>query len=255
MSVRFVLSALCLGTTIMTIAATTLASDRLPVVAELFTSEGCSSCPPADIDLARLASKQPVDGVEIIPLAWHIDYWDRLGWKDPFSSQLATGRQNQYGQSLGLASVYTPQLIIDGKSELIGGDPKSADDAIKDAKENPKTPLAVSLDFTTDPTNGKVQITVANLPKIPANESFELLIAVTEDGLTSKPTRGENAHRNLAHSAVVRSAQFIPVSAAGVVNAPLALSANWKRENLHLVAVLQGKSSRRIFGAASIPIP
>ena len=174
--------------------------------------------------------------------------------KDPFASQLATGRQNQYGLALGLTSVYTPQLIIDGKSELIGGDPKSADDAIKDAKANPKTPLAVSPDFGNDPINGKVQITVGNLPKISSTESFELLIAITEDGLSSKPTRGENARRNLAHSAVVRSAQFIPVTAAGVVNAPLALSASWKRENLHLVTVLQTKNSRHVVGAASIPI-
>src|SRR5258706_8432730 len=94
----------------------------VPVVVELFTSEGCSSCPPADKLLTRLLTDQPVPGVQVIPLGMHVTYWDQLGWKDPLSLQLATERQQGYGRIFGGDRVYTPQALIDGRDELVGRD-------------------------------------------------------------------------------------------------------------------------------------
>src|SRR3954465_9521266 len=97
-------------------------SARVPVVVELFTSEGCSSCPPADALLSRLAKEQPVAGAQIIPLGMHVTYWDQLGWKDPASLPDATTRQQDYGRVFGEDRVYTPQAVVDGHDELVGSD-------------------------------------------------------------------------------------------------------------------------------------
>ena len=248
MFIRLFLSALCVT------CATTLAADRKPVVVELFTSEGCSSCPPADADFARQIANPP-DGVEIIPLAWHIDYWDNLGWRDPFDSQIATGRQYQYVQSLGLSSAYTPQLVIDGRAELVGGDNKATIVAINDAKSNSKQDLSLRLSHADDPNAMKLELTVPQVAGLAADDSAELLIAVTEDDLKSQPNHGENAHRKLQHTAVVRSSQFIQDVKPGTTTATLALATTWNCDNLHIIAILQSKKTRKILAATMITIP
>src|SRR6476660_283176 len=107
------------------------AKAAVPVVIELFTSEGCSSCPPADEVLAMLVREQPLRGVQIIGLGEHVDYWDRLGWRDQFSSALFTARQNEYAQRAFHAdSIYTPQLIVNGETQVVGSDAKKVKQAI-----------------------------------------------------------------------------------------------------------------------------
>src|SRR5947208_16389996 len=110
---------------------------RTPVVVDLFTSEGCSSCPPADALLARLSESRDVDGAEVIALGHHVDYWNELGWKDRFSSAALTNRQRVYSRALYVDSIYTPQLVVDGRAELVGSDAASAPRAIERALDVP----------------------------------------------------------------------------------------------------------------------
>src|ERR1700726_514733 len=121
-----------------------------PVLVELFTSEGCSSCPPADALLMRLGRTQPVREANLIVLEEHVDYWDRLGWKDPFSSEAATARQNEYGEAFGGSQVYTPQMIVDGGTEFCGSSDTDALRAIRTASQMPKP--AVQLSWEKDDT-------------------------------------------------------------------------------------------------------
>src|SRR5258708_30693112 len=104
-----------------------------PVIVELFTSEGCSDCPPADVLLEKLIATQPIGGAEIIGLGQHVDYWDRLGWKDRFSSSALTNRQQLYQTRFGTESIYTPQMVVDGRTEFVGSDASAARKAIEKA--------------------------------------------------------------------------------------------------------------------------
>jgi hypothetical protein len=132
------------------------ARGRQAVLVELFTSEGCSSCPPADTALLTLASEQPVPGAEVIALEEHVDYWNRLGWTDPFSSRALSLRQDEYGDAFGAGRVYTPQMIVDGRTEFVGSDLARAREAVAQGTRGPKvrvrisgTPGALSGDLLT----------------------------------------------------------------------------------------------------------
>src|SRR5215813_7631266 len=113
-----------------------------PIVVELFTSEGCSSCPPADALLAELATRP-----DVLALSFHVDYWDRLGWKDPFSSPDATRRQQGYADRLGLATVYTPQIVVDGKWQAVGSDRAEVEQALGAARRSREAvPITLAVD-------------------------------------------------------------------------------------------------------------
>jgi len=138
------------GTNDVPAAAKSPDAPPTPVIVELFTSEGCSSCPPADALLSRLGKTQPVPGAEIIALEEHVDYWDRLGWKDPFSSEAATDRQNDFGSAFGGAQIYTPQMIVDGRAQFVGSSDSDALRAIRAASQAQKP--AVQLSWEKDDT-------------------------------------------------------------------------------------------------------
>src|SRR5882724_5078049 len=179
-----------------------------PVLVELFTSEGCSSCPPADKLLAQIGTSQPVGGAQAIILEEHVDYWNDLGWRDPFASSSATQRQQEYSKTLN-AEVYTPQMIVDGRTELLGSDGRAAQRAIANAVVTQKTDLELTWVGATSTVGGPKLLRVragklAGGENGASSKNAEVFMAITENHLHSDVRRGENAGRGLEHDGVVR---------------------------------------------------
>jgi hypothetical protein len=174
---------------------------RQPVLVELFTSEGCSSCPPADELLARLDATQPVEGAQAIVLSEHVTYWDHQGWRDPFSLEAMTDRQKQYSSRFGLEDVYTPQVVVDGATQMVGSDGPGLAQAVTRAAAAPKASLSI-LDARWDA--GSVHFAVRSAG---GDSKATLVAALAEDAVQSSVARGENAGRSLRHVAVVRVMQ------------------------------------------------
>jgi hypothetical protein len=171
---------------------------------ELFTSEGCSSCPPADRLLEVLDQKQPVAGADLIVLSEHVDYWDRLGWKDPFSSAQYTARQQDYTNRYNLDGVYTPQLVVDGRFGLVGSDGREASIAIQKAIRAKKIPIAIS-NAARHGTQVTARIEVPATDPSLKGALGVLYVALADNRQESHVARGENAGRSLAHIAVTRA--------------------------------------------------
>lgn len=168
-----------------------------PVLVELFTSQGCASCPPADSLLARLGEEH---GDEIVPLAFHIDGWDHLGWIDPFSSAAWTRRQAAYTRELE-ATPYTPQAVVGGGAEVLGSDERAIRAAVAAAAAEPQGELALTL----TPTDSEVGVTVeVTLPSALRDHKLDLMVAVFESGLVTPVERGENGGATLHNDYVVR---------------------------------------------------
>lgn len=240
-------------TTVAVLARTTRAAPPAPVLVELFTSEGCSSCPPADALLQTLVDNPPA-GVEIVALGQHVDYWDQLGWKDRFSSAAFTRRQQAYSFAFNNASSYTPQMVVDGRAELVGSDAGAARKAIERVMSLPHG----SIRITTEPPAGDrvfVSVAASGLPRA-ARDRADIMVAVTEDRLRSDVKRGENHGRLLAHAAVVRELKTIgeATGAESSARTEVTLAPDWQRANLKVVAFVQERTSRHVLGAASVPL-
>jgi hypothetical protein len=168
-----------------------------PVLVELFTSEGCSSCPAAERALGRLVATPPL-GLRVIPLEFHVDYWDYLGHRDPFGSSAFAARQHNYAQRLHLRPVYTPQAVVDGRTELVGSRGEELSDALRQAAKRPHAKVRV---VQTSGAPLRVTVDVGPLP-LPTDRAFLTLAEVIEEP-TNKVARGENAGKNLEHTWVV----------------------------------------------------
>lgn len=221
-------------------------ASRTPVVVELFTSEGCSSCPPADAVLSRL-EKQPIPGVSVIALGEHVDYWNHGGWADPYSKREFSTRQSDYSNAFRKDSVYTPQMIVDGRTEFVGSDSDRAREAITQAARQTKAAVAVAR--TGD---SALSVRVDNLPASVKSDPAVVVLAITEDGLSSSVRGGENSGRHLSHSAVVRRLIPLGTTSGGTFTATptVVLDKTWRRGSLHAVVFVQQQGSRRIVGAA-----
>lgn len=225
-----------------------------PVVVELFTSEGCSSCPPADALLKQLSEQQPLHGVQIIPLEEHVDYWNHLGWADPFSSSEFSQRQSDYAQVFGSDSVYTPQMVVDGQTEFVGSRSLSAREAIQKAAALPKLEVSLRVSPHSKSDHLALEVQAQSPNGIQLRDALELWVAVTEKGLQSNVKAGENSGEILKHAPVVRTLRKVdslhdPNGYRKQVELPL--DPEWRKENLALVAFLVEKTTRRIVGVAT----
>ncbi len=226
-----------------------------PVVIELFTSQGCSSCPPADELLAKLHRSQSVKGVEIIALSEHVDYWNNLGWVDPFSSPQFSKRQNWYSKNWP-TRLYTPQLVVDGALEVVGNDPAGVTSRIKAASKADKATVSLAATFTQ---GSRVDLAV-EIADLPADNGpiIEVFAALLEDDISTDVRRGENTGRQLSHIGVVRKLEslgrFSPNAAAPIrLEGSNELDADWRVENVRTAVLIQDRASRRIIGAATAP--
>jgi hypothetical protein len=224
-----------------------LAAQRQPVLVELFTSEGCSSCPPADALLLRL-EKQPISGAEVIVLSEHVDYWNQLGWTDPFSSAEFSRRQSRYSDVFRRDGVYTPQMVVDGGVEFNGSDARRAQQAIISAAKEKKAAVRVT------PQGDHLHVEVSDLPP-GAGDRAEVLLAITETNLRSDVRRGENSGRNLEHTGVTRRLEVIGTAKPGAgfsADPKLVLGKNWKRADLRAVVFVQDATTRKVLGVAAV---
>jgi hypothetical protein len=226
-----------------------LAGD-VPVLAELFTSEGCSSCPPADALLMKLDRFQPVAGAHIIVLSEHVDYWDSQGWRDPFSSPLFTRRQADYARLLG-AEVYTPQLVIDGRVQLNGSDGRDIQAAIARAAAKPKLPVHIAQ-ARREGGDAVLQVTI---PALPSGKS-DVWVAIADESDQSSVNKGENSGRKLAHVAVVRSLSKLgSVSKSAGFDQTVRLPLSPAATGSSRVVVWVAQAYNPVLGADSAPLP
>lgn len=237
-----------------------LAADRpVPVIVELFTSEGCSSCPPADRMLSRLEQTQPVSGAQVIAVEEHVDYWNQLGWNDPFSSPQYRARQNDYALAFHNNDIYTPQMVVNGQVAFVGSDMSRAFHEIRAAAQTETAWVDLATrPNSKDPNLIDLSVQVSKPDSVKWTDS-NVYLAVTEDGLTTFVRGGENHGRTLRHSAVVRSFGVIgrvsPQGAnGGQLISTLRLPAEWNRENLRAVVFVQERASLRITGASVIDL-
>ncbi len=247
----FLLASLALGAPISPKTPVAPAA-RVPVLVlvELFTSEGCSSCPSADRTLSELEATQPVAGAEIIALSLHVDYWNRLGWADPYSSAAYSNRQRRYASALHSSQVYTPQMVVDGDEAFVGSQGATARQKIAAAAARPKATVSLT---TTTGASGSVEVHL-RVSALPAGTSgADVLLAVTENGLTTAVPRGENAGHTLPHRAVVRTLTAVgSVADSGFDRTvTVKIDPSWQRDKLRLVAFVQAKGEGRVVGVGT----
>jgi len=225
---------------------------RTPVLVELFTSEGCSSCPPADALLQKF-DQQPIAGEEMIVLSEHVDYWNHDGWKDPYSARFYSDRQSIYAKRLGLSDVYTPQMVVDGTSQFTGSDSAQADKAFANALTKPK--IAVRLSSVSP---GATNVLLAHLETGALQEAFglreaDIYVAIALNRAESQVSGGENSGRRLSHTAVVKSIVKVGRLRKGQTFAQdvqLKLDSGTDIHNLRLIAFVQEPGQGRVIGAA-----
>jgi len=200
---------------ILSFAAFTALCQRNPVIVELFTSQGCSSCPAADTNLKDIINEAESAGLPVYGLSFHVDYWNYIGWKDPYSNKEFTRRQRTYAQQLGLQTIYTPQMIVNGNEEFVGS---NREEAKKVIGKSLAMPVAFNIEITAiRRTSSALQIEYL-LNTEPISESLN--VALVDRTVQNFVPRGENGGRTLEHTNVVVHFQTVPVRPRGVVVVP-----------------------------------
>ena len=208
---------------------------KTPVLIELYTSEGCPTCPPADKNLIYLEQDQPVEDVEIITLALHVDYWNTLDWKDVFSSPIFSRRQQIYSKQFKINGTFTPQMIVNGEYQFVGSRLEEATKAISKAAKNPLPETVLSFE------DEKLKVKIPNLPK---HQAATVYLAIAESGLNDK------RKTNLQHGSVVRELKSLAMIDGSKQNYEtdvyLQLQPEWKKGNLKYVVFVQENYSRKV---------
>jgi hypothetical protein len=212
-------------------------TEEAPLVIELFTSQGCSSCPPAERLLDKLAKEGALAGRTLAPLAFHVDYWDDLGWADPFASPAWSERQRDYAKALGDDRVYTPELVVGGRSGLVGSNALAAAKAIAAAPKQQK--LAAHATWSAK------SVTI----EATAPAGADVLVAIWQDGTKTAVKRGENAGTTLKNDRVVRKLERV-ATAGSTGKTTIAIDPAWGA--VGAVAFAQ-KADRSIVGATLLP--
>jgi hypothetical protein len=218
---------------------------QTPVVVELFTSEGCSSCPPADALLVQLSQKAP-PGLDLILLGEHVDYWNHDGWTDRFSSSQFSQRQSDYEARLHVNGPYTPQMVVDGHLQFVGNNAAALKRNLQAASTEPKI-AQVSLQWEA---GDHLKIAV----QTPEAKHAHVFLAVTEDGLTTAIAGGENSGRTLRHAAVVRELRELGSVKKGSLEKTVEISrhSGWNPANLKVAVLVQDSDGGPILGAGSL---
>ncbi|MFQ5525086.1 MAG: DUF1223 domain-containing protein [Thermoanaerobaculia bacterium] len=222
-----------------------------PIVVELFTSQGCSSCPPADRYLSELAERTDV---EIIPLSFHVDYWNYIGWTDPFSSEAWSDRQRRYARALGGNRIYTPQMVVNGRWVGVGSNRRDISRLLERARAEPSVAeVGVSAELVSD-DRLRIAVSTSGVYSRLEGENLAAWVAVVESELETAVGRGENASKSLRNDRVVRKlerVQGLDLAEPGVsTTLEVGLEPEWLRDKLSIAAFLQETDSLRIRAAA-----
>lgn len=216
-----------------------------PVLLELFTSEGCSSCPPAERLVGSLAKERTG---ELVLISEHVDYWNRLGWPDPYASKDNTNRQYSYSRALGRSGVYTPQVVVDGHLETVGNNRAALEEVIARARKSSKKG-SISLSRAGSQSDGSINLSlsVSNLPEPIESEVQRLFAAVVLNEVNAKVMRGENANRVLTHySVLTKLVDLGPVN--GGTKSPVKFRMKvMNKARKSVVFFVQGEKSKRIY--------
>ncbi len=227
-----------------------------PVVIELFTSQGCSSCPAADRLLTRLGNGELRD--QILPLSFHVDYWNYLGWKDPFAASSFTQRQYRYGDAFSLNSVYTPQAVLNGRSECVGSSESEIRSAVQKLGSQPAL-AAIRIDkLESLPEKVRGEAAISIDPEL-VHRSLAVISVVYENGLITRVTRGENGGRELRNDFVVRRMDTVttlqPAKTEWNIPFNILLDSSWVRNNLGIAVLVQDLDRLRIHAATTVVQP
>ncbi len=236
-----------------TVALSLLAADAPQpfAVVELFTSQGCSSCPPADRVLSWIDKTARKRQLTVYALSFHVDYWDDIGWKDPFSAKAFTQRQSTYAQTLGLPNIYTPQMIINGRAEFVGHDSQLASRTINDELRRPPV-IGITASSPTIDDHGIAAVDYALTGN---TQHVTLLAALAERALDTDVKAGENRGRKLRHDCVVRAFAASALKKdqqRGTIR--LAVPDDVDRDNASIVLYAQHDETWHIIGAARVPL-
>ncbi len=224
----------------------------VPIVIELFTSEGCSSCPPADLFVQKLDKYQPIQGAQLIVLSEHVTYWDQQGWKDPNSSAALTERQSSYEGELGQKDVFTPQMIINGDQQVSLENPQHIQDVLEKERAAPRIPVRITS-VAVDPANPALLRAHVETNVNSGKHNAEVYVALALDHVESQVLRGENGGKHLVHVGVVQQLTKVGKLSKGKSfsdDVQLKLKPGEDPKNLRLVAFVQESGPGKLLGAA-----